>query len=237
MYNEKTDEFLDLYRRLETGAERMLGNDSRSSPVMRLSHQRGFSAYRDEMDFCREVRNLLSHEPKVDGAYAFYPSEELLAVLRGLVRMVEYPITVADRMTPTDKLITTTPKALAIPVMQRMRKENVSHIPILADGRVEGIFSVGTVFQAILDGAVHIDEQTTIGDFAAYLPLEQHMGQGFAFVGKTIPLTEAGAIFDGAYSRKHKIKLLLVTATGRSSERLLGVISPYDLIDKNSGTV
>ena len=32
------------------------------------------------MDFCREVRNLLSHEPKVDGAYAFYPSEELLAV-------------------------------------------------------------------------------------------------------------------------------------------------------------
>ena len=63
------------------------------------------------------------------------------------------------------------------------------------------------------------------------------MGQGFAFVGKTIPLTEAGAIFDGAYSRKHKIKLLLVTATGRSSERLLGVLSPYDLIDENSGAV
>lgn len=237
MYNEKTDEFLDLYRRLETGAERLLGNESRSSAVMRLSHQRGFSAYRDEMDFCREVRNLLSHEPKVDGAYAFYPSEELLAVLRGLVRMVEHPVTVADRMTPTDQLVITDHKALAIPVMEQMRKENVSHIPILSDGRVTGIFSVGTVFQAMLDGAIELNEKTTIGDFAAYLPLERHMGQGFAFVGKTVPLTEAGAIFDGAYSRKHKIKLLLVTATGRSSERLLGVLSPYDLIDENSGAV
>lgn len=237
MSNAMTDEFLDLYRRLETGAERLLGKESRSSAVIRLSHQRGFSAYREELDFCREVRNLLSHEPKVDGAYAFYPSKEMLDMLKELVRMVEHPINVSDRMTPTNQLILTNPKAPAIAVMDRMRRENISHAPILSDGRVEGIFSVGTVFQAMLDGAIRLDQQTTVGDFAAYLPLEQHMGQGFTFVGRNTTLTEACAIFDRAYSRNHKIKLLLVTESGRRSERLLGVISPYDLIDSNSGAV
>lgn len=231
MSNARTEEFLDLYRRLESGAQRLLGGDGRSSAVMRLAHQRGFTGWRDELDFCREVRNLLSHEPKVNGAYAFYPSDQLLGLLRQLVQLVENPVTVAGRMTPVGRMLVCTPGAQALPVMRQMRRDGLSHVPVLSGGRVQSVFSVDTVFQAVLDGAVQPDEQTRIGDFELYLSLERHMNQSFVFVPESMSLGDAGALFDRAYDKNNKIKLLLVTKTGLPGERLLGVVSPYDLLE------
>ena len=58
MNNQRAEEFLDLYRRLETAAERLTGTDSRTSSVMKLSRHRDFQKYREELDYARQVRNL-----------------------------------------------------------------------------------------------------------------------------------------------------------------------------------
>ena len=81
MPNRKTEQFLDSWRRLETAAERVVGSDSRSNAVLRLCKDPRFSAYREQLDYCREVRNLLSHQAKVNGEYAVYPSDAVLELL------------------------------------------------------------------------------------------------------------------------------------------------------------
>ena len=45
-----------------------------------------------------------------------------------------------------------------------------------------------------------------------------------------LPVEEAEAYFDRS-KRSNKVRLLLVTQNGKPEEKLLGVVSPYDLLN------
>lgn len=231
MSNEKTELFLDTWRRLETAAEHLLGSDARGgNAVLRLCRDPRFAAYREPLDYCREVRNLLSHQAKLDGQYAVTPSDAVQRLLEEVLCKVEEPQRVCDVMTPVDRMLTATPQTGVLEVMRKMRQQGLSHVPLLENGRVSGIFSVETIFQAVTDNACRVGEDTVLAAFARYLPLDRHMGHDFRFVGRGVLTAEAEAIFDRAGSRNHKLKLLLVTRSGAAAEPLLGVVSPYDLL-------
>lgn len=85
-----TDEFLDLYRRLENAAESVVGS-GRGSSVFRQEKHRDFAAYSDQIACFREVRNFLSHEPKFGGEYAIHPNKSVVESLRALLELVENP--------------------------------------------------------------------------------------------------------------------------------------------------
>lgn len=234
MSNAKTDLFLDMYKRLEAAAERLVRPDSRGSVVMQLSRRREYADMREELDYCREVRNLLSHEVKVDGEYPVCPSDSMLSFMKRVLERVENPPRAIDRATPVNRLVTANRSDRLLPLMQIMQKRNLSHVPLLEDGRVRGIFSISTVFQAFLEReSLHVDEETTLEAFDDYLPLSCHLGQSFLFIPEDILLAEASDIFDRAYQRDRKLKLLMLTRTGKEEERLLAVLSPYDVLDKD----
>ena len=230
MSESATDEFLDLYRRLETAAETVVGSNGRGSTVYRLEQHPDFAAYSDTLDCIREVRYLLSHEPKIGGDYPIHPGEGMLQELRDILTQIEDPPCVKDRMTPVEELITADRETPVLPLMASMQKRHISHVPVLDGKRVDSVFSVGTVFQAALDGTTVLNENTRIRDFAAYLPLDRHTDQEFRFVVPTLPLREARDLFDRAYQRQSKLRLLLVTKNARPEAPLLGVLSPYDLL-------
>ena len=72
MASHEVAEFLDNYRRLEAAAASFLRVDARSGVIPRLIRHPKMEPYRDELDCCREVRNLLTHEVKP----APYPAPE-----------------------------------------------------------------------------------------------------------------------------------------------------------------
>ncbi len=232
--NQKTDLFLDLWRQLESAAERQLRGNSSSggSAVMRLARDKRFSGYREQLDACREVRNLLSHQAKVNGQYPVHPSDAMISMLRQVLQRIEDPPRVQDVMTPVEQLLTAEPHSPVLPIMREMRGRGLSHVPLLQNGRVKGVFSVETVFQAMLDGAASIGEEVTMQEYADYLPLAAHMSYSFGFIRRSLPLAEAEAMFEKGRSRERKLKLLLVTSDGTDAKPLLGVITPYDLMGR-----
>ncbi len=230
MPNQKTEQFLDSWRRLETAAERVVGADSRSNAVLRLCKDPRFSAYREELDYCREVRNLLSHQAKVNGEYAVYPSDAVLELLDTVLQRLENPPRAADVMTPLEDLVTAQEDDLVLDTMRQMRSRSLSHVPVLKNNRVQGVFSVETVFQGVLDGKWPIDRNTTFGEYASYLPTGSHMAYDYRFIARTTTLANAELMFEKAHKRNRKLKLLLVTKTGDETEPLLGVVTPYDLL-------
>lgn len=231
MSNEKADLFLDTWRRLETLAERIVGPDEHGgSSVLRLCRDPRFAQYRERLDYCREVRNLLSHEAKVEDEYAVIPSDAMQRMLEEIVTKIEDPPRVTEVMTPVERMLTVKPGSPVLGAMRRMRAQGLSHVPVLDSARVIGIFSVETVFQAVLDGECRVDENTTIAAFTRYLPSEGHMGQDYRFISKSATVATAESIFDRAYDRNRKLKLLLVTRDGTDSGALLGVLTPYDLL-------
>ncbi len=233
MSDTRTEEFLDLYRRLEVAAGTVMGTNGRGSPVFRLEKHPDYAAFGEQLDSIREVRNFLSHEPKIDGEYAIHPSESMIRTLRTILERVENPPRVADRMTPVEKLLTARRDTAVLPLMTEMEQRHISHVPILESRRVDSVFSVSTVFQAALGGMRSLEPDTRVENFARWLPLDRHMGQDFRFVDPDMLLREARNLFDKAYSRNRKLKLLLVTENARPDRPLLGVLSPYDLLNQD----
>ena len=83
MTADNTVEFLDLYNRLER-LIRERYNLSRDGGAIAwlLSRDKAPRALRDELDYCREVRNFLQHNERIDGFYAVIPSDAMLDALR-----------------------------------------------------------------------------------------------------------------------------------------------------------
>lgn len=232
MSNQRAEEFLDYYRRLETAAEKLIGTDSRSSSVLKLARHRDFAKYRDELDYARQVRNLLTHEAKIGGQYGVVPSENLLSFMKRTVSRLENPPTVSGVMTPVNRLVTVKGGQKVLPLMEEMEARGISHVPLLKNRRVMGLFSTETVFGWILDQNAPFTAETSIEELADYLPLSAHHRHNYAFVHPTLHVNEARDLFDKAYGRHCKIKLLLVTHNGKPEGNLLGVVSPYDLLEK-----
>ena len=60
-----TEEFLELYRRLEGAIRVKYGDEVGESPVWWMAHKaRGYRGMREELDYCREVRNVLQHRQR-----------------------------------------------------------------------------------------------------------------------------------------------------------------------------
>lgn len=234
MNDRETEAFLDTYKQLETAAERLVGSDSRSSVIMRLGRHRDFQKYQDELDFCRQVRNILTHEAKIEGHYGVFPSAQLQAFLQKMLRFVEDPPTVEEEMTPVNRLLLANLQDPVLPLMAQMHQRGFSYVPLLQNKKVAGIFSLDTVFQWTLDRQEAFSDATTLTALSEYLPLNRHMGQGFVFVPPAMLLSDARDLFDKAYEQNHQIKLLLVTKNGKEDGPLLGIISPYDLLDRDS---
>ncbi len=227
MNNQQAELFLDTYRRLETAAESLVGNNSRSSSVMRLAHLPEFSRYREELDYCRQVRNLLTHEAKIGGAYGVIPSEPLLDVLNKVLRQIEDPPTVGEYMTPVSRLLAANLQQKILPLMTAMDEQGISYLPVLEQGKILGIFSHRTLFHYLSEGGV-LDETVTLQQIEGYLSVEKQ--RGFRFVSPDLPLEQGRDLFRRVYAKHQRVKLLLVTKDGRPDRPLMGIVSPYDIL-------
>ena len=228
-HNQKVERFLDTYRRIETLGEKQLGRGSRGSVLLNLAQTAKFRKYATELDCCREVRNLLSHEVKVKGEYPAVPSRGMQELLELVLRQLTDPDIVAHRMTPKEKLIEVRPEENLAAVLQDMRKNDLSFLPMLENGRVTGMFTAAAVLEAAVSGMT-LSPDTRVGDLGPWLQPNRQTGHRFPFVRHELPVEEAEAYFDRS-KRSNKVRLLLVTQNGKPEEKLLGVVSPYDLLN------
>ncbi len=228
---DKVQQFLDTYRRLEAVAPRVLPRDGRGGVIARLCRLPAFSAYREELDCCREVRNLLTHEVLVGGSPAIIPGDGMTEFLEKIIDLIENPSRVKERMTPLARLYTVTEDMKMCSVMAKMQYKGLSRVPMLDDtGAVLGMFALETVFSAVAQG-VTLDDNTTIGDLRTFLPLTASPMSSYRFASPNMTLAEAEAIFHHSSDRRTKLRALLITEDGTPASRLIGILSPYDVLN------
>ena len=142
----RTEEFLDLYKQLEQAATAAFGWESDGRAIYRLSRMAQFEEQRTELDYCREVRNLLQHNCRIEGAYAVEPSVPMVELLRRLLKQVKEPILCRDVCTQRKKVFARGLSDQVIPTIQEMFRRGLSHVPVLEHECVAGVFSESTVF-------------------------------------------------------------------------------------------
>lgn len=225
-----TEEFMDLYRQLEVAAAKAYNFRADGSVVAQLERRAEFQDVRTELSYCRDVRNLLTHRPKIDGAYAVEPSGEMLELLRRLVARIEQPLLARDIAIPLRQVLCKRKTDLVLQTMKEMNDRGFAHVPILGGDMVQGVFSEHVLLSYLVDRqCVCIGPELTFADIWNYLPLKNHVRESFRFIPGSMPVSELIELFDRARQKNDKIGMVFVTQNGREQSRLHGIITAWDV--------
>lgn len=233
--NDQTERFLQLYKKLEYEGRRIYFPNSKEneSIIGRLFTVPPLRPYKEDLDYCRVVRNFLTHNPKVGGVYPIVPSTEMIMLLSNCLEAIINPPRAIDYAIPINAIYTTALDEKLSKVLKVMNSFTYTHIPVIEDGNLIGIFSENTVYTYLCnENTVNITDDTRIRQFEKYLPLDEHMNEYFAFISKDALLHDVQELFKYTPNRKKLLTVVYVTKTGKRNEPILGMITPWDLLSE-----
>ena len=224
-----TERFLDLYKKLEAVSAEVYGFQSTGGALKKLLRRSEFRNIRLELDYIREVRNLLTHRPKVGDAFAVEPSDAMVQMMENVIRRIESPVTAESIMIPSRKILCREKAGEVMPALREMYDKAITHIPILEEGHVTGVFSESTFIRCNISGDHLIDENTVFYEIEDELALDRHRRERFIYTGKDTLVLELSDLFDEAVEEEEKIGMIFVTEHGRPQEKLIGIITAWDV--------
>ncbi len=229
------DRFLDMFRELEEMLALQYPPSERryNSPIMDYINDTSNALYREEMNTCREIRNLLTHHADIGGKAIVEPSDEVMSLLDKIVQHVSDPPTVMCCATPFNKLMVASPQQSAFSVMHKMKGRGFSHVPVLSGGKFVGVFSVSTPFSYALKNDKGIKRDITIGDFGDLLKTDNHCTERYLFIPETMTIRKAGKLFEIVGNDKKRLAMMFITENGKENEQILGVLTPFDVLHIN----
>lgn len=227
----RNHEFLDLYKQIEDTLEQRYDRQGRrySSVIMEFIHSPEGEAWREKMDMCREIRNLMTHTADIDGEAIITPAAGVVDILREILEYVEKPPMAIDYATKAAQILKVSPMDYVLPVMKAMQRRGLSHVPVMRGDRLIGVFSISTIFSDAIGGG-RVDEYVRVEDLDHLLPVKNHVFEQFAFISEHVTLPEARAAFDRR--DKKRVAALFVTRGGEPDGQLLGMITPWDVLRK-----
>lgn len=234
--NRKADEFLSLYKDLEELLKQRGIKNGRSSMVMQFISSPECRPFKDELNTCREMRNILTHCPDIDGEPPLVPTESAINTLRRVIEYLSAPPLALERAVRGENLVRARLSDKAVPVMKKMVQLGYSHIPVFESGLLYGVFSISTVFSMALEtDGDPVTDKTLIRDFAKYLPVENHVCERFIFAPRDTTLIEAESMLENSSGPSHKRPAaIFITHSGSPNERILGMVTPWDVLGQNN---
>ncbi len=228
----KIDRFLDLYRQLEDALEDKYRNSGRhfTSVVMEYLRDDESAPVRDKLDVCREIRNLLTHSANLDGEPVVEPSVPVVKAMAQVLEYVKRPPLALDFATKGDEILKGNLNQRVLRLMEVMDKTGYSHIPVLRNGQFFGVFSAGSVFRCQLaSNGKAIRQDTTLKDLEKYLDVGEHR-ENYEFVPKDASYSLVRKKFEKVKGKNKRISVIFITENGRPGERLLGMLTPWDVL-------
>ena len=228
----KIDEFMDLYKSVEERLRERGIKNGRSSIVMQFISTPEGRQFKDTLNTCREMRNILSHNLDIDDEPPFVPSDAAIESLRKVLNYLEAPPLALSRAVSGRSLLYARLSDKAKPIMNKMAKLGFSHIPVFDRGVLVGVFSISTIFSKALEKPeTLVDDNTKISDFSSYLPIDNHVCESFVFAPRNTTVIEAETMLENASGPLHKRPAaLFITHSGSPKERILGMLTPWDIL-------
>lgn len=233
---QRVDEFLDLYKQLEDLLEDKFRNARRrySSVVLEYIRDEESLPVRDKLEVCREIRNLLTHSADLGGQPIVEPSQPVVDGLREALDILRRPALALDRAATGSRMMTATLDRKVLRLMEVMEKNGFSHIPVLQEGSLYGVFSAGTVFRYQLQHEGRsLNKNTTLGDLGSVLELST-AGEHYAFLPRNATVQQAKVLFQRVQGRNRRVSVIFLTEHGKRGERLLGMLTPWDVLGEEA---
>ena len=232
----RSEQFLRLYRKLEGLLEkRYSGKKVSSSVVMEYLHDPDSAPCRADLDMCRDIRNLLTHNDDEDGQPVVEPSEGVVELLGDIVDYVQRPRLAMDYGTTGEKIMFAHPNDLALDVMRHMLRMGYSHVPVRDKTGLVGVFSAGALMSYVGDrGFEALKDDLRIGDLKKELSVDNEHTDRYLFFDSKTTLTTVRMAFEKPQERNRRLAVAFITEDGGQHSQVLAMLTPWDALkDKN----
>jgi len=173
-----------------------------------------------------DIRNILSHETN-----ACVPSEQFNKKFTALVEEICDPLIAYDIATKTNKMLIARMHYPVKNVVKEMVIRKLSHVPVIENHHVIGVFSRSTFFEFYANhDKIDVNGNCFISDFVEETPVEKHGNESYVFTARDTEAYELLDLIGKGKAGQKRVNCIFVTEHGKSSERLLGVITEVDLL-------
>ena len=232
MSNAET--FIDKYKQLEEVVRSTYGLDKSDSISYYLSKENRYQRYRNEISYCQDVRNLIQHKQKLGDGFAVLPSQQMMDFIDRLISQIKNRPRCHDIQIKIKDVYWQTVDGSVKETMRMMREKVYTHVPILDNGRVIGVFDENSIFNYLADEEIiAIEDGLTVSDMKKYISIEGRDMEEFIFYSATSYVEELESEFDNAFRQGKRVGLAFITSTGKAHEDLQGIITPWDILGTN----
>ena len=184
--------------------------------------------YSKELNYCREVRNFLQHESKIDKEFAVIASDEMLEVMDKIIDLVRNPVRIKDVYVSIDKVYYKGLDNYVYPSMISMDYKKYSHIPILEKGKLIGVFSKTSIFKYLLEEENNnFSEYVKFKDVKKYISLNEEY---YLFTTLDTPVEDIIEEVVMNFKNGKRIAIIFVTDNGMENGDFVGLLTPYDIL-------
>ena len=235
-YVKNSDKFLSIYNELDSHLRKSLNmeeNVSHSFLIQKMAEKdRVVNKYYYDLKTFAKLRNAIVHNPDCRIANPIAePHEYIVKRYEEIKNKVKNPpIALNTIAIKAQDIYNTTMKSNALYVMQEMNKNSYTHVPVVDKGALIGVFSENTVFSYLVKNQLFaLDNDILIEEFAEFIPINSHGSEYFEFVSKNTLVMDIGEIFQKGLKDNKRISIVFINETGNIKEKILGLITPWDL--------
>ncbi len=220
--------FIEKYKELEYVITKRYNLSKTISPIAYIEKRNEYDRFDKELEYCREVRNFLQHEGKINNEFAVIASNEMIKKLDEIIEFVKNPIRIKDVFIPLSKVYYKSLDNYVYPSMLSMDYKKYSHIPILKDKKLIGVFSKTSIFKYLLEEDINrLNEDLSFRDIEKYISLNEEY---YLYEKLQTPVEEVKEEVIKNFKQGKRIAIIFVTKDGTINSDLLGLLTPYDIL-------
>ena len=227
--------FEELFQEVNRRANRPTSHAFELSEAARRDHAINRNSAR--LGYIRDVRNTLQHPRHKGEGPAILVSEAFLREVEGILNHLKHPPTANSVGVPRGQIRTADPNETLGALAAEMHSRGFSHLPILdAKGVVTGVFNEAAVFRRFLaQGEVILSKEMPLREIMEDCGLHDDRTETFRFVRPGTPLDDLVDVLRVPDRPASRVGAIFVTASGKPTEPLTRLITPWDVLTGERG--
>lgn len=234
-YSGGSQELIELYNEVDAFMRQHYKQDKYTDHAFLIQElapkNRVIARHQQEMRAVAQLRNSIAHTSfaHLTGPI-LEPNPEVIKRYHLIRDALLHPANALSIAIPAQHIYTATPQTNVIELLRSMNENIYTHVPIMEDDKLIGIFSENTLLSYIADaGEAVITKDMTVADFKEHIPLSSHASEIFVFLPREISLSRIFEVFNKAIHKHERIGMVFITEHGKADEKPLGIITAWDL--------
>ena len=227
------EQFIDKYKQLEMEIKRYYGKKAKEkgdTEIYYIEQRPEFDNYKNGLSWCREIRNLLSHNTKVANAYPIEPSPQMIDFLEEVILKVRNRKTCMQVGVPFTDMYCRTINDTVVDTIKEMRDKTYTYVPIVDGKKVIGIFDENALFCYVADNGIVDLENLSFEDLRDYIGLDGREMEVFIFHNKKTYVDDIKDEFQQQFDENKRIGVVFITEHGKRDESINRMLTAWDLV-------